>query len=317
MATDRERAREHALENRIQSALLVGSMTGLFVLLAWLLAGGCGAVGALLVAALLWAFTPRFSPALVLRAYRARPLAPAEAPELYGVAAELARRARLPVVPALHYLPSDVMNAFAVGSGARAGIALSDGLLRRLSLPEVAGVLAHEVAHVQHDDTRVMALADVTGRVTSALATVGRLLLLVNLPLFLFGMATVSWWVVLALLVAPTVSTLVQLALSRTREFHADVTAAELLGDPRPLASALVKLEQYQRRLAALVLWPVQRLPDPCLLRTHPKTEERVERLLALARTEQPLPVTAGAPRTRYLAAAPVPARRHWSGEWF
>ena len=273
----------HRLRNALQSLLLVLVLAGLLGYLAWILGGPFLFAVVLALVVFGYLVTPVVSPRLVLGMFRGRPIAYREAPRLYDVAGELARRAELEAVPVLYYLPSDVMNAFAVGEGRTAAVALSDGLLRRLTLTELAGVLAHELSHLRHRDTRVMGFADVVSRLTGLLSTLGILLLFVNLPLFLLGAATLPWWTILLLLFAPTLSTLVQLALSRTREYDADVGAVELLGDPTPLASALQKMEAFQRSLLRHFLWPGQRLPDPCLLRTHPDTTQRIERLRAIA----------------------------------
>ena len=159
---------------------------------------------------------------------------------------------------------------------------MSDGLLRNLSSRELMGVLAHEVSHIRHNDMWVMTLADLVSRLTGLLSLVGQVLLLVNLPLLLLGMATFSWLGVLLLIAAPTISALLQLALSRSREYEADMGAADLTGDPAALASALHRLDRVPGGWFEQVFLPGRRVPDPSLLRTHPPTEERVRRLLSL-----------------------------------
>jgi heat shock protein HtpX len=119
-------------------------------------------------------------------------------------------------------------------------------------------------------------------RVTSISSYVGQFIVIVNLPLILIGAAHVPWTVPLILVFSPTIMSLLQLALSRTREFQADLTAARLTGDPRGLASALVKLERSIGRFWEEILLPGRRIPNPSLLRTHPKMEERVRRLMDL-----------------------------------
>lgn len=269
--------------NRLQSALLLLAMAGIWALLGWSLAGpelmvivlGAGLVA--LVAGL--PATSRW----ILVLYRARPLAPAEAPQLYQLLAELSRRAGLPRVPTLHWVPSRVLNAFTVGSRQDAAVALSDGLLRTLSWRELAGVLAHEISHLMHNDLWVMALADLVSRMTHLLSLTGQVLLLVNLPLILFTQVQVPWLTVLLLILAPGITALLQLALSRQREYDADLGAVSLTGDPAGLAQALAHLERLQGNWLAHVLLPGRQVPDPSLLRTHPPTEERVRRLQDLA----------------------------------
>jgi heat shock protein HtpX len=311
------------LFNKIQSALLVGGMGTLLGSLGWLIGGDFLATIALSVIAATYFLNPMVSPRLILNMYRGRKIGHYEAPQLYRVLHVLAERADLPRTPLLYYLPSDVMNAFTVGTRESAAIAISDGLLRRLSLREIAGVLAHEVSHIAHNDTRVMGFADLSSRMTSLLSFFGQILLLLNLPLIVFGGYTISWTAILLLIFAPTVSGLLQLALSRTREYDADLGSAKLLGDPEPLASALSKMEQFQGIVLERLIWPTQRLPEPSLLRTHPPTQERIRRLLALksapfavsARTAIPFE-TRQAP-LGLIAQVPHPPRWHINGLWY
>ena len=169
---------------------------------------------------------------MTLRLYRARALHPHEAPEIWALLRELPARAGLPATPVPHYVPSGVVNAFATGSKQEASIALTDGLLRSLSPRELAGVLAHEIAHITNEDLRVMRLADSVSRLTSLLALMGQIAILLNLPALLVGAAEVYWPGLLLLAASPQLALLAQLGLSRVREFDADRLAAELTGDP-------------------------------------------------------------------------------------
>lgn len=272
----------HKINNIVQSIVLLGSMALLLVLLGWLIAGVLGVLSAV-VGVLLLSLSPQVSPLFILRLYRARRLTTYDAPVLLRIVHALAQRAELPVTPHLYYIPSAIMNAFAVGKRHEAAIGITDGMLRRLNRRELVGVLAHEISHVRNHDTWVMGLADVTSRITAMSSWVGQFLLLVTLPLTLLNGSTPPWILILLLIIAPTLSALLQLALSRTREFDADLDAATLTGDPAGLAAALAKLERYQRGFIERILLPGRHIPDPSLLRTHPKTEERIERLLALA----------------------------------
>ncbi len=314
-----ETFREHRVLNVLQTVALLGGMAGLLAALGWLLWGGEGIVWALLGAALLLVFSPGLSPAFTLRLYGARRLEPWEAPELHRIVEALSARAGLARAPALHYVPSQVMNAFALGTRESAAVAVSDGLLRTMTRRELAGVLAHELTHVRYNDTWVMGVADLFSRVTGLLSGLGQILLLLNLPLMLLYGEAVNWLAVLLLIFAPTLSALMQLALSRTREYDADLGAAELTGDPRGLASALQKMERMQGGFLERILFPGRRLPEPSLLRTHPPTEERVRRLLALAPRREPAVAFAAEP-----AVVPVRVprvvrrpRRHWGGAWY
>jgi len=280
------------LSNALQATLLVITLAGLLGLLAWIVGGGQLAVFALGMVVVLYLANPAASPRLVMMLYPGRVLHPDEAPHQYAILAELARRAGLPRVPRLYYVPSSVMNAFATGRRDDAMVALSDGLLRRLDLREQAGVLAHEVSHVANGDLAVMAFADLVSRITGSFGLFGQILLLLSLPAALVTDVGVPWLALAILLAAPTLSALVQLALSRNREYEADLSAAELTGDPAGLASALEKLERYQGRFWEQILMPGRRVPDPSLLRTHPETADRIERLLALV----PRPSRSGLP---------------------
>ncbi len=235
-----------------------------------------GSLGGLLLA-------PGMSKQILIRAYRARRLTGRDFPEGLAILGELARRAGLPRVPELYYIPSGLPNAFAMGKPEDSVVCISDGLLRLLDRRELAGVLAHEVAHVAHRDLWIMGLADALSRAVSLASWFGQVILLVNLPLILMGAAYVPWEVPLLLIFSPTIMALLQLALSRTREYEADLGGARLSGDPEGLASALLKLERSAGRLWEEMFLPGRRIPVPSLLRTHPPTEERVQRLRALA----------------------------------
>jgi heat shock protein HtpX len=161
-------------------------------------------------------------------------------------------------------------------------IAITDGMLRTLTLRELTGVLAHELSHIRNNDLWIMNLADSISRLTSAMAFMGTLLVFVSLPLMLFGAVSFPLILVILLVFAPTIGSLLQLALSRAREYDADLDAAGLTGDPVGLASALEKLERLQVGGWERIMFPGRRMPDPSLLRTHPPTEERIRRLLSL-----------------------------------
>ncbi len=274
--------RRHKLRNILQSALLLVGMLGLLSLCVWIVFGPEGtlwALGGWLLALLL---SPRISPRLLLRLYRAQRLHPRQFPAGFGILEELSRRAGLDFVPALYYVPSATLNAFTMGRGDDVVIAVTDGMLRTLGRREFAGVIAHELSHVRNNDLWVMSLADSISRLTNLMTLAGAILLIVNLPFLLTGQAQVSWLLVALLLLAPTIGNLLQMGLSRAREYDADLDAAALTGDPAGLASALMKLEHHHSRLWEQLLLPGRRIPDPSLLRSHPPTEERIERLMSL-----------------------------------
>lgn len=312
-----QRARRH--RNAIQTAMLLGGMTALMMIIGWLIGGPVGLMWIGLFGAFsLWLGT-RMSPRLILPMFRAEPLSRHEVPEVFDIVEVLSRRADLPKPPALYFISSQLTNAFTVGHRADAALAITSGTLRLLTLRELAGVLAHEISHLANNDTRVMALADVVTRLTRAMSLAGMLLFIANLPLVIAGQAAFSWLLILLLIFAPGVGTLLQLALSRTREFDADMEAARLTGDPAGLASALRKLERQQSGMWEEILLPGRRIPDPSVLRTHPDTEERVRRLMALRLPEAP-PLPLPDDLTRHHGAVPEVHRRPtWRrfGTWY
>lgn len=316
---DPARQRRHKLRNLFHSVVLLGGMAGLLALCTWPLVGLEGLLWILLGAAIGLALSPRVSPRYLLAAYRARELGPHECPQGFDLLQGLSRRAGLHAMPRLYYIPSAVLNAFSLGGGGGTAIALTDGLLRRLTLRELAGVLAHELSHIRNNDLWIMTLADTISRLTVLMAYGGLVFLVAGLPFLVIHGKAATLLLVLPLLAAPTLAALLQLALSRAREYDADLDAAGLTGDPRGLAEALGKLEFYQGRLWERILLPGRRLPDPSLLRSHPATEERIKRLLAL---RPPAPAEGFHPAEPFdLPHHPTPVRRrprmHLPGTWY
>jgi heat shock protein HtpX len=269
----------HRLRNALQSIALLAAMAALAGFLGWTLFGAIGSWAAVLgpVLALLGSGA---SSEMILRLTRARPLAPERALGLYRLVGLLAERARLPRMPRLYRVPAPALNAFAAGSRDNPAIALTDGLLASLEPRELAGVLAHELSHLRSNDVWVMTLAAVVGRVTSLMSFVGQMLLLVLIPLSLFTGHGVPLAAIALLIFAPTISGLLRLALSRTREFDADIAAIELTGDPRGLAAALEKLERQRSGWMQRIFMA----RAPAWLLTHPSTAERIRRLMEIER---------------------------------
>lgn len=321
VSTDRAVAdvrRRHKFGNLLHSLTLLGGMVLLLALCGWVLAGAEGVVWAMIGGGISLIFSPRLSPRMILGMFGARRLSYAEAPRLFEAVGAISRRAGLPAPPEIWYVASTTLNAFAVGSRRHAAIAVTDGLLRSLSLRELAGVLAHEVSHIRNNDLMVMGLADTVTNLTRLMSLFGMALLILNLPLLMMSQQAVPWILVLLLIAAPWGGALMQLALSRTREFDADLDAAHLTGDPEGIASALARIDSLQRSPWEGLRFPGSRIPTrrqgrniPSLLRTHPLTEERVRRLMEL-RTPPPvlphlnamplhlvMPRTVRRPRTR------------------
>lgn len=273
----------HRIANLFETAVIMAALFCLLILIAWLFAGTTGILLICISGIPALIFGGAQAGRLVLRMYQATPLTCRSSPHLVNLADELARRAQLPETPQLFYIPSSVPLAFSVSLGRRGAIALSDGLLRLLSWREIVGVVAHEVSHIAGKDTRVMGVADVASRLVSAISFAGQLLIIFNLPLYLMGGVSLPWYPLFIMMFAPMFMTLLQLALSRSREYEADRTAAQLTGDPLGLASALERMEQSQNQQLRRLFFPYGGVEVPSILRTHPGTATRVERLVDLA----------------------------------
>ncbi|MBM9594546.1 zinc metalloprotease HtpX [Roseitranquillus sediminis] len=273
----------------VRTALLMAAMTALFMGVGYLLGGGSGAIIALVVAAAMNAFTWWNSDRMVLRMHNARPVAPGDRWGLHAMVAELAQGAGMPV-PAVYLIETEQPNAFATGrSPERAAVAVTTGLLGRLSREEVAGVIAHELAHIRNHDTAIMT-------VTATFA--GAIAMLANFALFFGGRRDSPMGLVGTLammLLAPLAAALVQMAISRTREYEADRIGAGICGNPMWLASALTRIQSAAARIDnhvaernpqtahMFIINPLHAHGYDKLFSTHPKTENRVAALRALA----------------------------------
>lgn len=308
--------------NGVQSLLLAAGIGGLLAIATTLVWGPLGVLLAALATAALILAAPRVPPASVMRLYRARPVDPQTGDQLLALTGELAGRADLAVPPRLFVIPSTALNAFAVGTPDRSAIALTEGLLRRLTLREIAGVLGHEIAHIRANDLEIMGLADVTTRFAQILSYLAVLLALANLLLILRGEDTLPWLSLALLYLAPAATSLLQLGLSRAREFHADLEAARLTGDPLGLASALRRLDSGTGHILDDLCLPVpcRRVAHPSLLRSHPPSNERIARLLSL-QDDGALPPLALVERPMVSLAGFGPIlmrpRYRWPGIWY
>ncbi len=310
------------VRNALQSILLVGGLGLLTGFSAWLIWGPMGVAVTLVAIGIVYAFGPRLPPETMMRFFRARQLDERNGSQILHIVDVLSDRAELPAAPRVFVIPSMTLNAFAAGKPQNAVIAVTEGMLRRLDLNELAGVLAHEISHIRNNDLAVMGLADVLTRLTQLLAYLAVILAIVNLPAFLLGEAEFPLFALVLLYLAPTAGSLIQLALSRTREYDADLEAASLTGDPASLASALEKLERYQGRFWEDMRLPVpgRRIPQPSLLRSHPKTGDRVARLRELAgRPMLPHLSLANEPMVSLVGLGPAAMRPRyrWTGVWF
>ncbi|SCW63890.1 heat shock protein HtpX [Sphingobium faniae] len=299
-----------------KTVMLMSALTALFMALGYTLGGSGGAVIALLVAAGMNLFTFWNADRIVLSMHHAREVDQASAPEFYGLVQELAQRAGLPM-PRVYLIDEQHPNAFATGRNPdNAAVAATTGLLSMLTREEVAGVMAHELGHVKNRDTLIM---------TMVATIAGAISMLANFGLFFRGgngngqgnmLAGI-----LAVIVAPFAAMIVQMAISRTREYGADAAGAQISGDPRALASALAKISGQaaripnpvaQRNPAAAQLYIVPTHVSE-LFSTHPATEKRIAALHDMAAQMGPPAVRAAPPRASALSPTPAPARRRSS----
>lgn len=268
--------RQHGWLNKLHTALLLIFMAVFLALLGWLLWGVLGLL--LLVGLLILPLGIGIPPELVMRRFNAMPISHEQVPPLFSLVEELSERAGLEKIPDLYYVPSPIANAFTVGGSERAAIALTDGLLRGLGPREMAGVLAHEIAHIHSGDISVMTLADLMSRAIALCAQIGLLLVIISIPLVVLGDGKINPLLILLLIFAPYPAALAQLALSRIREYDADRFAICLTGDPEGLARALVYLDETRESWLSRILLPGYRR-EPALLRSHPSSALRIDRL--------------------------------------
>jgi heat shock protein HtpX len=274
---------------QIRTWLLIAALTALLIAVGAAIGGGALYVFVVL-AVLMNVIGYWFSDKIALAASRARPVKPGELPELEEAVSDLAHRAGVPV-PRLYLIPSEQPNAFATGRNpSHAAVAVTKGLLFQLPEDEVKGVLAHEFGHIKNRDILVSTIAAMVAGAISAVATILQFSMLFggsdeeDSPLGLLGTLA-------AILVAPIAAMLLQLAVSRQREYLADATGAQLLGHAAPLADALESLENGARAMpmqvnpATASLYAVNPLPRQglaTLFMTHPPLAERIRRLRAL-----------------------------------
>jgi heat shock protein HtpX len=273
----------------VRTAILMAVMTALVMGLGALIAGTTGVVIALVVAGAMNAFAWWNSDKMVLRMHNARPADTRDGVDLQRIVAELARNADMPV-PDVYIIDADQPNAFATGRNPEnAAVAATTGLLRRLSREEVAGVMAHELAHIRNYDTLIMT-------VTATFA--GAISMLANFALFFGGRRDNPLGIVglLAMMIlAPLAAGLVQMAISRAREYEADRIGATICGNPHWLADALERIQLFAARIDnntaernpatahMFIINPLHAHRHDRLFSTHPATENRVAALRAMA----------------------------------
>ncbi len=280
------------MSNTIKTTLLLGLLTGLILAIGSYLGGSQGIVIAFVLAAVMNFGAYWFSDKMVLRMYSAKPVDEAQAPELYRIVRNLVAKNQMPM-PKVYIIPTEAPNAFATGRNPEhAAVAVTEGILRLLRPEELEGVLAHELAHVKNRDT-------LTSTIAATLA--GAIMVLADMlrwsAIFggmqsndrergggVFGLLAMT-------ILAPLAATVIQLAISRSREFEADATGARMVHNPFGLAAALEKLEMANQRAPMpatpqtahlFIVNPLSGSTFARLFSTHPPLEERIRRLRAM-----------------------------------
>jgi heat shock protein HtpX len=279
--------------NWVKTAMLMAAITALFVVIGGMIGGSKGMALALIVALAMNFFSYWFSDKLVLKMYNAQEVDEASAPQFYRMVRELATRAQLPM-PKVYLINENAPNAFATGRNPEhAAVAATTGILRVLSERELRGVMAHELAHVKHRDILISTISATMAGAISALA---------QFAMFFGGRdsdgrRTNPIASIAVAMLAPLAGALIQMAISRAREFEADRGGAQISGDPQALASALEKIhayaagvpfpaaEQHPATAQMMIMNPLAGGGISKLFSTHPATEERVARLMEMART--------------------------------
>ena len=280
------------MSNWFKTTILFAAITALFMMIGALIGGRDGMMMALLLGGGMNFFAYWFSDKMVLNMYRAQPVDETSSPYLYNMVRDLAARAQLPM-PRVYLIDEAQPNAFATGRNPEnAAVAATTGIVSLLSERELRGVMAHELAHVKHRDILTSTIAATLAGAISALA---------NFAMFFGGRdeegrpanAIVS---IIVAIIAPLAAALIQMAISRAREFEADRGGAEISGDPLALASALGKIDAYARGIPfptaeahpataqMMIMNPLAGGAIDSLFSTHPKTAERIARLEAMAR---------------------------------
>ncbi len=281
--------------NWMKTTLLMAAITALFMVVGGMIGGKQGMMLALAFALAMNFFSYWFSDKMVLRMYNAQQVDETSAPQFYNMVRELSQRAGLPM-PKVYLINEDAPNAFATGRNPEnAAVAATTGILRVLSDRELRGVMAHELAHVKHRDILISTISATMAGAISALA---------NFAMFFGGRdqngrpANPIASIAVAIL-APLAASLIQMAISRAREFEADRGGAEISGDPQALAAALDKIHRYAQGIPfeaaeqhpataqMMIMNPLSGGTIANLFSTHPATEERIARLMEMARTGQ------------------------------
>lgn len=278
--------------NQLKTVVLLGALTGVMLLIGGLIGGQQGLTIALVFALLMNGAAYWFSHKIVLMMYRAQPISKQQAPKIHKIVEEVAKAAGIPK-PQVYLIPTHAMNAFATGRNPKnAVVAVTQGILKLLTEKELKGVLAHEIGHVKNRDILITTIASTIAAVISYVAMMARWAAI-------FGgggrdnqgKGNILQLLVLAIL-APLIAMILQMAISRSREYLADERGAKITKDPEALASALLKLEESARHIplkfgnsatsSLFIINPFKGAEIFTLFSTHPSTQERVKRLRAM-----------------------------------
>ncbi|WP_299757463.1 zinc metalloprotease HtpX [uncultured Chloroflexus sp.] len=282
--------------NSLKTVGLLGLLTGLFIVIGGAVGGQLGMIIAFVLAIVMNMGAWWFSDKLALKMSGAQEVSPSEAPELHAMVEELSRRAGIPK-PRVYIIDTDAPNAFATGRDPEHGaVAVTTGIARLLTREELAGVIAHELAHIKHRDTLISSIA------ATIAGAIGMLADMVMWGMIFAGLGGgdeeegggIAGLVggVLTAMLAPIMALIIQMAISRSREYMADAGGAQILGNPLPLASALEKIEWAASRMPMEEARPATAhlyIVNPILgglaglFRTHPETHKRISRLRAMA----------------------------------
>ena len=280
--------------NRVKSVMLLTLLSLILMAIGGVVGGQNGAMTMFLISLAINFYTYWNSDKMALRAYNAQPLDESQVPELYELVRELCRKAELPM-PRLYVIPTDVPNAFATGRDPEhAAVAVTEGILSMLNRDELAGVISHELSHVKHRDTLIMTLSASIATAISYIANIAQWAAIFGTARDEDGNRSNPIALIVTIVIAPLAASLIQLALSRSREYMADASGARICGNPLALASALLKLDDYAHHRVIpdakpatsglFIINPLAGVGGVAnLFSTHPSTEERVKKLREIA----------------------------------
>lgn len=280
--------------NRVKSVMLLTLLSLILMAIGGVVGGQNGAMTMFLISLAINFYTYWNSDKMALRAYNAQPLSESQVPELYELVRELCRKAELPM-PRLYVIPTDVPNAFATGRDPEhAAVAVTEGILSMLNRDELAGVISHELSHVKHRDTLIMTLSASIATAISYIANIAQWATIFGTARDEDGNRSNPIALIVTIVIAPLAASLIQFALSRSREYMADASGARICGKPLALASALLKLDDYAHHRVIpdakpatsglFIINPLAGVGGVAnLFSTHPSTEERVKKLREIA----------------------------------